>query len=160
MNSDALRLHKSLLECQKHIERLTIAYEQLIPLFPLTTQSYQLFNDVQLSYLDQYLYRFAKLQDSLGQKVFKAVLLYKKEDLSDKAFIDIVNRLHQLNYIDDTERWFELRLIRNQLAHDYEDNSEELVIILNKIFSLKNTLENYYVSIYQKLFSSINELSK
>lgn len=54
----------------------------------------------------------------------------------------------------------ELRLIRNQLAHDYEDNSEELVIILNKIFSLKNTLENYYVSIYQKLFSSINELSK
>ena len=64
------------------------------------------------------------------QKLFKAVLDYNKEEISNKSFLDIMNRLEQLEFLDDIEGWFRLRDIRNQLAHDYEDDVEELVSII------------------------------
>ena len=151
MNVDELRLQKIRFECEQHISKLSSAHRKLKPLFPLTLTVYQGFNDDTVSYLDQYLYRFSKLQDSIGQKLFKAVLAYKKEEVSSKPFIDIVNRLEQLHYINDVDGWFELRNIRNQLAHDYEDNSVELIVILNNIFAMKERLESYYFSIVEKL---------
>jgi hypothetical protein len=109
------------------------------------------FDDDKASYLDQYLYRFSKLQDSIGQKLFKTVLAYKKEEVSNKSFIDIINRLEQLEYVRDVDSWFMLRDTRNQLAHDYEDDVEELVAIINKIFDRKELLEKYFLTIVSKL---------
>lgn len=151
MNIEKLRLQKILFECNKHIEKLNTAYGKLHTLFPLTETIYTAFDEVQTSYLDQYLYRFSKLQDSIGQKLFKAVLDYKKEETTTKSFIDILNRLEQLEYLQDIDGWFELRTIRNQLAYDYEDDNEELVEILKKIFAHKITLEGYYFTIMKKL---------
>ncbi len=151
MNVEKLRLQKIIFECHKHIEKLNTAYQKLERLLPLTETSYLNFDEDQTSYLDQFLYRFSKLQDSIGQKLFKAVLDFKKEDTTAKSFIDILNRLEQLEYLQDIDGWFELRTIRNQLAHDYEDDSEELVAIINKIFSQKTKLESYFFSITQKL---------
>lgn len=151
MNVEKLRLQKIIFECHKHIEKLNTAYQKLERLLPLTESSYLNFDEDQTSYLDQFLYRFSKLQDSIGQKLFKAVLDFKKEDTTAKSFIDILNRLEQLEYLQDIDGWFELRTIRNQLAHDYEDDSEELVAIINKIFSQKTKLESYFFSITQKL---------
>jgi hypothetical protein len=151
MNVEKLRLQKILFECNKHIEKLNTAHGKLQTSFPLTETVYNAFDEAQTSYLDQFLYRFSKLQDSVGQKLFKAVLDYKKEETSAKSFIDILNRLEQLEYLQDIDGWFELRTIRNQLAHDYEDDSEELVEILNKIFARKTKLESYYFTIIKKL---------
>ncbi|MDD5214634.1 MAG: hypothetical protein PHQ03_03715 [Methylococcales bacterium] len=151
MNVEKLRLQKIIFECHKHIEKLNTAYQKLERLLPLTESSYLNFDEDQTSYLDQFLYRFSKLQDSIGQKLFKAVLDFKKEDTTAKSFIDMLNRLEQLEYLQDIDGWFELRTIRNQLAHDYEDDSEELVAIINKIFSQKTKLENYFFTVIQKL---------
>lgn len=151
MNVEKLRLQKILFECHKHIEKLNTAYRKLESLLPLTEAIYLDFDENQTSYLDQFLYRFSKLQDSIGQKLFKAVLDFKKEDTTAKSFIDILNRLEQLEYLQDIDGWFELRTIRNQLAHEYEDDSEELVAIINKIFTQKTKLESYFFTITQKL---------
>jgi hypothetical protein len=97
------------------------------------------------------IYRFSKLQDSVGHKLFKAVLSYKKEEVSNKSFIDIINRLEQLEYLQDVDAWFVLIDIRNQLAHDYEGDVNELVEIINIIFSKKELLEKYFVTIVSKL---------
>ena len=53
--------------------------------------------------------------------------------------------------MQDIDGWFELHTIRNQLAHDYEDDNEELVAIINKIFTQKTKLERYFFTITQKL---------
>ena len=151
MNVEKLRLQKIIFECNKHIEKLNTAHNKLHTSFPLTETVYNAFDENQTSYLDQYLYRFSKLQDSIGQKLFKAVLDYKKEETTTKSFIDILNRLEQLEYLQDIDGWFELRTIRNQLAYDYEDDNEEYVEILNKIFAHKITLEGYYFTIMKKL---------
>ena len=151
MNVEKLRLEKILFECDKHIDKLNTAHQKLQPLFPLNGSRYQCFSDDEMSYLDQYLYRFSKLQDSIGQKLFKAVLDYKKEETTTKSFIDILNRLAQLGYVQDVDGWFGLRVLRNQLAHDYEDDDEELVAVINKIFAEKAKLESYYFSIIKTL---------
>ncbi len=151
MNIEKLKLKKIIFECDQHIDKLNTACSKLKSSFPLTGQSYKNFADDELSYLDQYLYRFSKLQDSVGQKLFKAVLAYKKEEVANLSFIDIVNRLEQLEYLHDGDGWFDLRNIRNQLAHDYEDDPKQLVGIINKIFAQKAKLESYYFNIIEKL---------
>ena len=151
MNIEKIKLDKIIFECHKHQDRMNKAYQTLMPFFPLTRVGYEAFDDDHVSYLDQFLYRFSKLQDSIGQKLFKAVLSYKKEEVLNKSFIDIINRLEQLEYLEDVDAWFILRDIRNQLAHDYEDDVDELVEIINIIFSKKELLEKYFVTIVSKL---------
>ncbi|MEY3787824.1 MAG: hypothetical protein RLZ75_2031 [Pseudomonadota bacterium] len=151
MNIEKIKLDKIIFECHKHIDRMNKAHQKLMPYFPLTKDGYSAFDDDKSSYLDQYLYRFLKLQDSIGQKLFKAVLAYKKEEVSNKSFIDIINRLEQLEYLQDVDAWFMLRDTRNQLAHDYEDDVDELLTIINKIFAKKELLEKYFVTIVSKL---------
>ena len=56
-----------------------------------------------------------------------------------------------LEYLQDVDAWFVLRDIRNQLAHDYEDDVDELVTIINIIFAKKEQLERYFVTIVSKL---------
>jgi len=151
MNVEKIRLNKIIFECTKHRDRMNKAYQTLMPCFPLTKTGYEALDDDHFSYLDQFLYRFSKLQDSIGQKLFKAVLSYKKEDVSNKSFIDIMNRLEQLEYLQDVDAWFILRDTRNQLAHDYEDDVDELIMIINRIFDKKELLEKYFETIISKL---------
>ena len=56
-----------------------------------------------------------------------------------------------LEYLQDVDALFVLRDIRNQLAHDYEDDVDELVTIINIIFAKKEQLERYFVTIVSKL---------
>ena len=36
-----------------------------------------------------------------------------------------------------SSKWFEIRDLRNEIAHDYEDNDEIAINILNDIYKLK-----------------------
>lgn len=60
-------------------------------------------NSIQnLAYSDQCIYRFAKLQDCMGAKLFKSILLYQGENVN-KPFLDILNQLEKLEIIDVDE---------------------------------------------------------
>jgi hypothetical protein len=48
-------------------------------------------SDDEVEHVDQFLFRFAKLQDAIGQKLFKTILLFLREDIEEKPFIDILN---------------------------------------------------------------------
>lgn len=43
--------------------------------------------------------RRTKLQESIGGRLFKAVLLFLEEDVVNRPFIDILNRLEQLEIL-------------------------------------------------------------
>ncbi len=61
--------------------------------------------------------RYARLVDLLTQRVFRAI---DADELVDEgSLIDRLNRAEQRGLIDSAERWRELRLLRNQIAHDY-----------------------------------------
>ena len=46
---------------------------------PLSADSFLQLNDDEIEHIDQYLFRFAKLQDAIGQRLFKSMLEYLGE---------------------------------------------------------------------------------
>ncbi|MEA1972076.1 MAG: hypothetical protein U9N34_02120, partial [Candidatus Cloacimonadota bacterium] len=105
------KLNNTLDESYKHLARLNGAFEQLNLKysFPIDTASYKIIiEDIQdLAFSDQIIYRFSKLQDTIGAKLFKSLLLYQGENI-DKPFLDILNNLEKIDIVD-VEEWFEIR---------------------------------------------------
>ncbi len=131
-------------ESYKHLGRLNGAFDELAKRyrFPLDHNSFgKILNNIQyLAYSDQCIYRFSKLQDCMGAKLFKSVLLYQGENVN-RPFLDILNQLEAMNIID-VDEWFEIRDVRNEIAHDYDADDETAINILNIIYKMKNELED------------------
>jgi uncharacterized protein with HEPN domain len=119
----------------------------LAPLLPFTIEKADNFPDELTGHLDQYVFRFSKLQDAIGQKLFKGLLLFLGEETYNKPFLDIFNRLEQLGIIENYDLWNELRIIRNEIAHEYDENKHELIEKLNKIINSKDKLEKYLLDV-------------
>jgi hypothetical protein len=144
MNSNQLKLQKIINDCDKHILRMNSAYKKIGASLPLDMESYTKLNEDEVEHIDQYLFRFAKLQDAIGKRFFKAIFVSLEEDIEDISFIDLLNRLEKLNILDSAEQWLELRKIRNVLSHTYEDEPEEMSIAINDIFDKKEAIEKIY----------------
>ena len=69
------KLSTNLFICFKHLERVENAFSELSKefSFPIDKNSFQkiLNSNQYLAYSDQIIYRFSKLQDSIGAKLFK-----------------------------------------------------------------------------------------
>ncbi|MCF8242840.1 MAG: DUF86 domain-containing protein [Melioribacteraceae bacterium] len=123
---------------------MNYAFERISLLAPLTKEQLEKLSNDDIAHIDQLIYRFSKLQDSIGQKLFKSILFTLDEQVSDKAAIDIFNRLEQLGIIEDYDKWKELRELRNELAHEYEEDLNETAEKLNSLLNRKSDLENYF----------------
>ena len=134
-------------ECHKHIEKITVAKRHLSKHIPLTVEHYANLNDIDMSFVDQLIFRFSKLQDTLGEKIFPSVLTLSEEDVKRKTFIDILNRLEELDIIKKNE-WLKLREIRNEIAHEYSFNTEELVASITNVYNSSNDLINIFDDVY------------
>jgi len=75
MEKEEEQLEKIVGVCRTHALRLNEAHESLLPILPLTEQSYVALTREQRAFLDQYIFRFVKLQDAMGDKLFKSILL-------------------------------------------------------------------------------------
>lgn len=117
----------------------------------LTGESIQKLTEDEIAHIDQFLYRFGKLQDVIGEKLYASLLSFLGEDIRKKSFIDIFNRLEQLEVVQDYDKWVKLRLIRNELSHEYDDEPGVNAEKLNRIFNLKNDLEKYLEDIKKYL---------
>jgi len=144
-------------ESYKHLGRLNGAFDELAKRyrFPLDHNSFgKILNNIQyLAYSDQCIYRFSKLQDCMGAKLFKSVLLYQGENVN-RPFLDILNQLEAMNIID-VDEWFEIRDVRNEIAHDYDSDDETAINILNIIYKMKNELEDILNAIKLSLRSDM-----
>jgi hypothetical protein len=145
------RLTTSLQKCRIHLQRLHYAISQTEKLFPLEREIYQNLNDAQIGNIDQLVFRFTKLQDELGTNTFRYVLVYLQEDIIDKPFRDILNRLERLKIIDSSDIWLALRELRNDLAHEYPMMLEETIDKLNHLFVQLAVPENILITIEQMI---------
>lgn len=143
MNKNKFILKSVVIECKRHALRMNNAYKKILPSLPIKAKDIIKLSDDEIEHIDQFIYRFSKLQDSIGQKLFKSVLSELGEDVSSKPTIDIFNRLEQLGIISNYEKWKELRDLRNDLAHEYEENEKEAAEELNLLFDKKEQLEKY-----------------
>lgn len=122
-------------ECEAHIARIESAAAHLGPAFPLSPEKLAALPEEQVALLDQFIYRFTKLQDAVGARLFPALAVLVVGDDEPRPFLDTLNRLEKAGVLESVETWQTLRVLRNSLAHDYPDGFEQCAATLNLLFT-------------------------
>ena len=142
-------IKNTLFECELHQKRVRYALNKLKKFMPLDVNQYELLNDEDAAALDQFLFRFSKLQDAMGQRLFSDILALKEEPVKSLSFLDKLNRLEQLGIILDKNQWLAIRDIRNKVSHEYEDDPVAMCNALNHIYASYPKLEAIFLHIKQ-----------
>ncbi|MCF6266933.1 MAG: nucleotidyltransferase domain-containing protein [Desulfuromusa sp.] len=147
LNLAKIKITRYLSECDKHLQRIEEAYADIGPLLPLSVEQYKNLSKDEVQDIDQYLFRFAKLQDTLGDKLFRLIL--KEYEPSEELFpfIDMLNKLEKLGFINSAKEWMNLRKIRNEISHQYDDEPEEMTQAINNILNQKEIIKGIYLKI-------------
>ena len=141
-----LKVESALLEGEAHRLRLISGTGKLMPFLPLTSESLAGLTDETVSYLDQFIYRFTKLQDTMGAKLFPALVCMITGSDAPRPFLDILNQLEKAGIIASSETWQTLRALRNNLAHEYPDSGEQCVATINMLFAEWHQLEAMFLA--------------
>ncbi len=141
--------------CDKHSNKLQAALAKTQHLLPFTIYNVENLNELDNAFIEVVIGRFAKLQDTCGQKIFSLVLICQGEDVRDKTFIDILNLFEKFGFIDDSNFWLKLRKTRNTLAHEYPNNQEKLITALNAVYSQSKELIGYWQFLKRKINKSV-----
>jgi predicted nucleotidyltransferase len=151
LNYKVINIQKYINECQKHKLRINKSHLEVKDIFPLSSLRYKDLNDLEIQAIDQYLFRFAKLQDTIGEKLFKIIVSQYVENVEELTFLDILNKLEKIEILSSVNIWKKLRAIRNNISHQYDDEPEEMAEALNEIFAYKeelldifNNIEKFY----------------
>lgn len=115
---------------EKEVAHLKITDSRLfsMPLTPTSLASLE--EDVPLSeQLDAFVSRFSRLQDTLGDELLPLYLELLGEPRG--AAIDNLNRAEKLGIVESAEQWMSLRYLRNQMVHEYIEDSNKLAAALN-----------------------------
>ncbi len=80
-----------------------------------------------------------------GTRLFPSVLLYLQEPYEDRPMLDKLHRLEKLGYLEESEQWQSLRMLRNRFAHEYPDDPDKnaalLMLAIESVPSLVAMLE-------------------
>ncbi len=108
-----------------HKNRLEMALKEIVQWDTLDSSIFEDFEKIKT--VDTFIYRFIKLQDIMGEKLFKVFLDEIGEYKNTMSLIDILDKLEKFEIIDDTSEWMEYRKLRNQLTHEYPNNEDEVI---------------------------------
>jgi len=132
MNSS--RLKNYLKEAKIHIERLNEVLKEIEKIYPLDVEKFKQLTIEQKNMLDTLAFRFSKLQDLVGTKIFREFLDEVGFITEGKSFLEILKEIEKEGIID-IDTWSEFRKARNLIAHDYPDEWEEKIEVVKKIES-------------------------
>ncbi|HWP00118.1 MAG TPA: hypothetical protein VNL74_05750 [Methylococcus sp.] len=121
---ETLVLEQARAACEAHREALTDALTDLEQRRLVVGDLERLSKDDR-RLLDQFAYRYTRLQDDMGARLIPAILRALGEEVATMSALDRLNRLEQLGWLPSAEEWSELRRIRNEFAHDYPQTPEE-----------------------------------
>ena len=129
------------------LQRIDEAYEDIQSIISLDADKYKNLDRHAVQALDQYLFRFSKLQDTMGDKVFPLIIQMYEQNTQRHPFVDVLNKLEKLGFISSTKEWLNLRQIRNVIAHQYDDEPQEMSQAINNIVNQKEIIKNIYLKL-------------
>jgi len=146
------KLKTYFIEATKHIELIEDSLEELQA--PIT--DYESLSKLQKFALNALIFRFSKLQDLLGAKVFRNYLEYSGYTTQGVSFFDILREIEK-EAIVDIDTWMELRELRNKIAHDYPEELDEMLESVNlfiekssQLIGIAKQLEQNFYEIERK----------
>jgi uncharacterized protein with HEPN domain len=133
MSSDLVnhKVGRAVHECELHLDRMHYAMHAMDHFMPLDEAAYVRLSMEQIQVVDQFVFRFSKIQDAMGERLFKAALELVGEEVKTRTFLDILNRLEQMGALESREQWMGLRVMRNRFAHEYDDDAVSMSEALN-----------------------------
>lgn len=142
MNELREKIKSALAEQDGNFVHIHNALEKLKPYLPVAS-SHLDERDV-VEHIDQMIFRFTKIQDSMGRRLIPLIVEVLEADTSEMTFIDKLNRIEKIGLIELGE-WNAYRKIRNDLAHSYPEAKEELIEAINEAAAVVGKLEAAYL---------------
>jgi hypothetical protein len=124
------RLRSYLAEASLHAERLKEVLSRLSYLLPMAEEKLLELSPPEKDMLDVLAFRFSKLQDLLGSKIFREFLESQGFITEGKSFLEILREVEREGIID-VDTWSEFRKVRNLIAHEYPLTVSERVEAIN-----------------------------
>ncbi len=90
----------------------------------------KLHTSIGIDQLESFAAKFARLQDTLGDKVLPLFLQLAAEPLG--TAIENLNRAEKLGLVSSTHQWLAARQLRNFLIHEYIDDLQRLLEALQQ----------------------------
>lgn len=160
MNLNLTKLASAIDECNKHLKRISSAYTELKRVMPLTEETFGNLNDYEVRLLDQFIFRFSKLQDAMGQRLFPALLLSLEEDVKAMPFIDVLNKIERLGLLASKDEWLLLRKLRNDFSHEYSNEIRDNVETINSLFEKAHFMYDTFILIKNYSVNKFDDLKE
>lgn len=125
-------------EAIRTASRLSSSVKRLSDVFPLSAKQLENADDVLLDKLDAFRVRFSDLQDIVGNKLFRGILLL--EDEQPGTMIDILQKMEKRGLLHDVNAWRIMREIRNTFSHDYPESISEKAEALSQALTASTQL--------------------
>ena len=114
------RLENYFVQASKHMQLIEEAKEVI----HLPIVNYEQLPSLEKFAINALIFRFSKLQDLIGSKIFRAFLEFNKFDTEEKSFLILLKEIEKEGIVD-IDTWDEFRKIRNNIAHEYTGEEEE-----------------------------------
>jgi len=123
-------------EAKRHEERI----RELLPgLEDLVLKSFHTLSVEEKNRLDALVFRFIKLQDLMGGRIFREYLECVHYPVEGENFLELLRELEKEGILTIDE-WGEFRALRNAIAHDYpyeeHERSETVAYLIEHIQKL------------------------
>ncbi|MFH0734332.1 MAG: hypothetical protein V1773_05945 [bacterium] len=132
-------------ELDVHFKRVDKLIPEIKGIFPLSNKDFESIEVVKT--IDSFIYRFIKIQDKMGEKLFPYYLRLIQEYKENLAFIDILNKLEKFGLIESFQEWIDFRKLRNTLTHEYPGNEEEIIESIKLAVEVYSRINEIYLSI-------------
>jgi hypothetical protein len=134
-----LPLRVALDQCLRHASLMKSALADLPN--PLDAGAVAADEDFLIRAIDQFVLRFIKLQDTLGEHVLRAFASeVLAEPVSDLPMIDVLARLERYGFLDSVQ-WARWRALRNSLTHEYPGHPETRIAVLEEARAAAGALD-------------------
>lgn len=140
------RLADLLQECELHLLSLHESIGRMPQ--PLTEEHLLTRIPDVIAALDQFAYRFVKLQNVMSVKLFRSFAVeHLREPVENVPVIDILNLLERYKWLPSVERWQQIREMRNQITHEYLLQPDELVVAIANAVVMVREMEHIVVTL-------------
>jgi DNA-binding ferritin-like protein (Dps family) len=134
-------LYLIIFDLEKMFEKTEVIIKKIKLFLPLN--EIKLEDEEVYSKIDSFIFRISKIQDLMGQQLFKRVLDEVLEYSNQMTMIDMLNKLEKINILDKNE-WTSFRKIRNDLTHDYTNDVEAIEETLKESFKMFDKMKNIF----------------
>ena len=150
-NSLRERIERECSACDRHFMRMEEAIKALGVGLPMSPSQYDALSEDQVRCIDQFLFRFAKAQDSIGGKLFRYLLTLVGEENEAMPMRDVLDKMERYGIIDSADEWIYIRELRNEISHEYNTSEGDDVDRLGELISKRAVLQSVYSRVKEKM---------